>query len=66
MFTNYTHTLNSDPFYGCLDYIFISRGWKVNNVKKLPEQLSNTTYPSNEEPSDQLMLVSDLELIKKL
>jgi len=66
LFTNYAHTVNSDVFNGCLDYIFVSRGWKVNSIKKLPDMLPNLTYPSNEEPSDHLMLAVELELIKKV
>jgi len=66
LFTNYAHVVNEEKFYGCLDYIFISNGWKVNNVKMLPNTLPNTHFPSIDEPSDHLLLAADLELIKKL
>jgi mRNA deadenylase 3'-5' endonuclease subunit Ccr4 len=64
-FTNYSHVVNSEPFNGCLDYIFVSNGWKVNSIIKLPTSLPELTYPSNEEPSDHLLLAVDLELIKR-
>lgn len=61
-FTNYVHL--DKPFSGCLDYIFVSRGWKINNVKKLPINLPDIPYPNGDEPSDHLMIAAELELIK--
>lgn len=65
IFTNYAHVANSEPFSGCLDYIFVSRGWKVTDVQKLPIELPKLTYPSDIEPSDHLLLVVNLELVER-
>ena len=64
-FTNFSHVLDSEIFNGCLDYIFLSRGWKVTAVKKLPSSLPLLPYPSNSEPSDHLLLAADLEIIDR-
>jgi mRNA deadenylase 3'-5' endonuclease subunit Ccr4 len=64
-FTNYAHVANSEPFSGCLDYIFLSRGWKVTDVQKLPTELPKLTYPSDIEPSDHLLLAVNLELVER-
>jgi len=65
LYTNFSHVKDHEPFNGCLDYIFISRGWKVLSVKELPSQLPQTSYPSGDEPSDHLLLAANLELIEK-
>ena len=65
LFTNYAHVKNSDPFSGCLDYIFVSKGWKVTNIKKLPIELPKLAYPSDHEPSDHLLIAVELELIQR-
>jgi mRNA deadenylase 3'-5' endonuclease subunit Ccr4 len=58
-FTNYVNL--NEPFSGCLDYIFVSRGWKVNKVKELPSNLPDVSYPSGNEPSDHLMIAVELK-----
>jgi len=65
LFTNYSHVINSDPFHGCLDYIFLSKGWQVTDIKKLPIALPELAYPSHDEQSDHLLLAVDLELIER-
>ncbi len=66
LFTNYAHTINQEPFSGCIDYIFVSKGWNVLDVKKLPDELPPYTYPSMTEPSDHLMLAANLEMKKRI
>ena len=66
LFTNCAHTINNPPFSGCLDYIFISRGWEVNSVKELPSCVPDSCYPSATEPSDHLMLVADLTMKQRV
>jgi endonuclease/exonuclease/phosphatase family metal-dependent hydrolase len=61
LFTNYVNL--KEPFSGCLDYIFVSRGWIVNKVKELPK-LPDVPYPSGDEPSDHLMIAVELEFKK--
>lgn len=65
IFTNYAHVVNSEPFSGCLDYIFVSRGWKVVETDALPTELPELTYPSDTEPSDHLLLAVNLELVER-
>lgn len=65
IFTNYAHVANSEPFSGCLDYIFVSRGWKVVGVDESPVELPELTYPSDTEPSDHLLLAVNLELVER-
>jgi mRNA deadenylase 3'-5' endonuclease subunit Ccr4 len=66
LFTNYAQTGNNELFSGCLDYVFVSRGWTVNDVKKLPSNLPELTYPSLGEPSDHLMLAVKLEMVERV
>ena len=48
-------------FQGTLDYIFISPGWTVTKVDTLPSVTA--PIPDAKEPSDHLMIGSDLQLV---
>jgi mRNA deadenylase 3'-5' endonuclease subunit Ccr4 len=56
----------SAPFAACLDYVFVSRHWRVAAVKPLPA-LSNVRgqspgFPDAAEPSDHLLIAAVLAL----
>ena len=55
-YTTLSHTLFSD----CLDYI-LYKGFRVLKVSSLPQN-DNTLYPNKDEPSDHLLLWTDLEI----
>jgi len=63
-FTNYAQTCKDEkPFVGVLDYIFLSRHWKPKSVTKLPNKQSFLTpLPTEEEPSDHVLIGAELEL----
>lgn len=49
------------PFHGSLDYIFLSKGWKVVDTLRLPTLAeARGPFPSDEQPSDHLMLAATL------
>jgi mRNA deadenylase 3'-5' endonuclease subunit Ccr4 len=66
-FTNYSHVKNKSVFKDCIDYIFVSRGLKVNSIQTLQEKPIETEngYPFANEPSDHLLLAADLELVER-
>ena len=46
---------------GSLDYIFLSKGWKVVDTLRLPTLAeARGPFPSDEQPSDHLMLAATL------
>ena len=46
-----------------LDYIFLSREWKVKGVKDLPRRDDvNGPLPTDKEPSDHILIAADLSL----
>ena len=76
-FTNYAHLKEEDePFIGTLDYIFLSqkmitrndnaiscKEWIVCDAVRLPERdVSGGPFPNHCEPSDHLLIATDLEL----
>lgn len=65
-FTNNAWVGETGPaFRETLDYIFLSREWAVRAVRPLPPLGSlgdGEFYPSEDEPSDHLMLAAELEL----
>ena len=62
-FTNFAKSRDSDTFIDTLDYIFLSNEWKVESTDPLPDKASAVgPYPTEEEPSDHLLLASSLKL----
>ena len=74
-FTNFAHTgevgnvggSTSLPFCETLDYIWLSEEWSVRDVESLPSKESLTaqsllSYPTEDEPSDHLLLAASLTL----
>lgn len=55
VYTNYVHT-DDDPWYGCIDYIFLSQGWIVNHRDDIVNDFSEGPFPDLYEPSDHLMI----------
>jgi mRNA deadenylase 3'-5' endonuclease subunit Ccr4 len=55
VYTNCRHKKGHDLFVGCLDYIFISNNLTVKSTLPLPEKYDEP-IPSDDEPSDHLML----------
>ena len=50
------------PFIDCLDYIFLSRGWKVASVLELPRKDETAgPFPVEKEPSDHILLSAELQ-----
>ena len=53
---------DDNPFIGTLDYIFLSKEWRVESV--LPTAHRDTVkygpYPNKMEPSDHIMIAADL------
>jgi mRNA deadenylase 3'-5' endonuclease subunit Ccr4 len=62
-FTNYARVKEDDPFIDTLDYIFLSNGWKVVGVQKIPHRKDvDGPFPNETEPSDHVLISADLEL----
>ena len=62
-FTNYARIKENDPFIDTLDYIFLSKEWKVTGVKQISHRSeSGGPFPNQEEPSDHVLISADLEL----
>lgn len=70
-FTNYAVTkFSKEPFMETLDYILVAPGeeqtWNVTSVRPLPGKKAiaarEKSYPSSIEPSDHVLIWSDLEL----
>jgi len=63
-FTNFAQTAkDEEPFCDVLDYIFISNHWKPRSVRPLPKRyIFATPLPTEEEPSDHLLISVELEL----
>jgi 2',5'-phosphodiesterase len=62
-FTNYARIRENDPFIDCLDYIFVSPSWKIENVLSLPRRdLAGGPFPNLDkgEPSDHILIAADL------
>ena len=61
--TNYAKIRDDDPFIGCLDYIFLSEEWKVGAVREIPNRdEAPGPLPTEDEPSDHVMISADLFL----
>jgi mRNA deadenylase 3'-5' endonuclease subunit Ccr4 len=62
-FTNYARVKEDDPFIGTLDYIFLSKEWKVVGTHKIPHRKdAGGPFPNETEPSDHVLISADLEL----
>ena len=65
-FTTLSHQRGMDPFEGTLDYIFLSRHWKVLGVSLNPAMLLGLKVggiiPNGKEPSDHLLISANLQL----
>ncbi|GKY98656.1 hypothetical protein MPSEU_000822000 [Mayamaea pseudoterrestris] len=64
-FTNFARTGDKEPFIDTLDYIFISKEWKVDDVLKLPHRdVAKGPFPNLDanEPSDHVLIAADLSL----
>lgn len=62
-FTNFAQVKEDDPFIGTLDYIFLSKHWNVNNVRRTVERSkANGPFPNKDEPSDHILISADVEL----
>ena len=60
-FTNWAKIRDQEPFIETLDYIFLSDHWRVHDVLPLPTRdTSPGPYPTEEEPSDHVMLAARL------
>lgn len=62
-FTNYTW-INDEPeaFMETLDYVLVSRGTRVLNVRLLPQVYKgDPVFPNSKEPSDHVMLAANLQ-----
>eukprot|EP00008_Paramoeba_atlantica_P013671 CAMPEP_0201495326 /NCGR_PEP_ID=MMETSP0151_2-20130828/53392_1 /ASSEMBLY_ACC=CAM_ASM_000257 /TAXON_ID=200890 /ORGANISM="Paramoeba atlantica, Strain 621/1 / CCAP 1560/9" /LENGTH=140 /DNA_ID=CAMNT_0047884251 /DNA_START=616 /DNA_END=1038 /DNA_ORIENTATION=- len=61
-FTNYSFV--TEPFYGTLDYIWLTDHFEVKDVLRLPDKIDDidSPLPTLSEPSDHLMIGADLEL----
>ena len=64
-FTNFSHVKGSSQFKDCIDYIFLSQGWKVDGVIPLLEETIGESYPNEDQPSDHIMIGADLSLINQ-
>eukprot|EP01061_Rhynchopus_euleeides_P029476 TRINITY_DN4829_c0_g1_i4.p1 TRINITY_DN4829_c0_g1~~TRINITY_DN4829_c0_g1_i4.p1 ORF type:complete len:363 (+),score=150.39 TRINITY_DN4829_c0_g1_i4:63-1151(+) len=51
-----------NPFVGTLDYIFMSPQWKVAETHDLPAKVPESSYPTESEPSDHLLIAAKLRL----
>lgn len=62
-FTNYARVKEQEPFIDVLDYLFLSKEWKVHDVLKIPHRDTYKQLPNLEleEPSDHVMIAATLE-----
>ena len=66
LYTNYAQTKGSSTlFKGTLDYIFLSKDWKVQDVVKLPTEYPQLGLPSSDEPSDHMLLGASISLLRE-
>ena len=70
-FTNWAQTRDSEPFLGCLDYLFVSSSVKVEGAAELPSRgiargqaAWEGPYPTAAQPSDHLPVGATLRLFK--
>ena len=63
-YSAFIHTTPMErPFRKTVDYIFLSEGWCVNDVKPVPKiDFRNGPYPNVDEPSDHVMIAASLGL----
>ena len=65
-FTTYAFIEGTDTvFQDTLDYIFISKEWKVLDVLQIPDQppADIPSFPSSDEPSDHILIAATLTLL---
>jgi len=61
--TNYAKIGMMNPFIGCLDYIFLSEEWEVGAVREIPHRDDSPgPFPTEDEPSDHVIISADLIL----
>lgn len=62
-FTNYSRIKDQEPFIDTLDYIFLSKEWKVNAVEELPhrDEVSGP-FPMKTEYSDHVLVAAEVQL----
>ena len=60
----FNDSMKDEPFSGCLDYLFLSpKHFEVVETKELPSlDESGGPFPTEEEPSDHLMIRATLKL----
>ena len=64
VFNIVTYFLIQEPFVDTLDYIFMSKDWKVESVVSLPSKTELVgPLPVATEPSDHLLLSATVSLI---
>ncbi len=62
-FTNYAQVGNKQPFIHTLDYIWLSKAWKVKSAMALSDRSEvNGPFPNEVEPSDHVAIAADLVL----
>jgi 2',5'-phosphodiesterase len=62
-FTNHAKMKQNNLFTDTLDYIFVSKHWKISNVTPLPHRNDLPgPLPTEHEPSDHLMIAAHLEI----
>jgi mRNA deadenylase 3'-5' endonuclease subunit Ccr4 len=62
-FTNFSRAKEQEPFIDTLDYIFLSKEWKVSGVRNICKlEEADGPFPNADEPSDHVLIRADLEL----
>jgi 2',5'-phosphodiesterase len=65
-FTNNSQVGDQEPFVDTLDYILLSPEWSVDSVDALPSRSEiNGPFPTASEPSDHLLLATEVSLPPK-
>ena len=61
-FTNYAKIKDDEPFIDTLDYIFVTENIRVDAVAPLKhrDEVTDGPYPSENEPSDHVLLAADV------
>ena len=62
-FTNHAQVRNDEPFVDTLDYVFLSRHWRVADVQSTPHRDDVVgPFPTRLEPSDHLLIAAEVVL----
>lgn len=63
-FTNYAKVQNEPVFIETLDYLFHSKGWRVDSVLPLPHRDAVAgPLPNESEPSDHILVSAKMTLV---